>query len=129
MFGHLTKDNDAATEAAFADPQVGDAFHEMYTFRMFVIGVEPGGRVAVLTVTPPCTLPNDGTLKVYESHGAYRSAFAYRSMPGYWIRLDERGINVTGWLKEWPAPEPDCRYCADLLSRNTASNPSGGDRG
>lgn len=123
MFGHLTTDSDTATAAAFADPKVGDSFHEMFTFRMFVIAVEPAGRVAVMTVTPPCTLPDDGTVKVYESHDAYRAAFAYGTIPDYWIRLDRRGVNVTGWFTGWPDPEPECRPCAELLKR------AGGDRG
>jgi hypothetical protein len=129
MFGHLAKDSDAATAAAFADPQVGDSFHEMFTFRMFVIAVEPAGRVAVLTVTPPCTLPDDGTLEVYPSHDAYRAAFAYGTIPGYWIRLDERGLNLAGWFEGWPAPPgpADCPRCADLVASTTETYLSGGD--
>lgn len=106
-----------ATVAAFADPQAGDSFHEMFTFRMFVIAVEPGGRVAVMTVIPPCTLPRDGKLEIYPSHDAYRAAYAYGTIPGYWIRLDGRGVNVAGWFEGWPDPEPGCRHCADLLAR------------
>jgi hypothetical protein len=129
MFEQLTSDSDLATVASFDDPQPGDSFHEMFSYRMFVIAVEPAGRVAVLTVTPPCTLPADGTLKIYESHDAYRAAYAYGSIPGYWIRLDERGVNVTGWFAGWPNPEPDCRRCAELLKRATETYPSGADHG
>jgi len=106
------------TEQAFADPRPGDSFHEMYSFRMFVVAVEMEGRVAVLTVSSlPCTLPRDGKLEVYPSHDAYRAAFAYRSIPGYWIRLAERGVPIEGWFPGWPPgpPIPDCARCAALI--------------
>lgn len=105
MFEHLTKDSDAETASAFEDPQVGDSFHEMYSFRMFVVAVERDGRVAVLTASPPCTVPNDGKIEVYPSHDAYRAAWSYESIPGYHIRLDQRGVNVSGWFAGWPQPE------------------------
>ena len=111
---------DAVTDdgTAFADPQVGDSFHEMYSFRMFVIAVEPDGRVATMTASPPCTLPRDGKVEIYESHDAYRSHFAYNGIPGYWIRLDRRGVDVTGWFRGWPALSllPDCERCAALVA-------------
>lgn len=127
MFGNLAKDSDLATAAAFNAPQVGDSFHEMYSFRMFVVAVEPAGRVAVLTASAPCTLPGDGTLRVYPSHDAYRAAFAYGAIPGYWIRLGERGVNVSGWFAGWPPAEPDCERCAELLSRASGSNAGDSD--
>lgn len=119
MFEHLSKDLDTATTEAFADPRVGDSFHEMFTFRMFVIAIEPTGRVAVMTTTPPCTLPADGKVTIYENHDAYRAAFAYNTIPGYWIRLGERGVNVTGWFGNWPDPPAlaDCGRCAALMAR------------
>lgn len=98
---------DDATMAAFGDPQSGDHFHEMYTFHAFVVAVEPEGRVAVLTVTPPCTLPRGGKLEIYASHDAYRAAFAYKTIPGYWVRLGKRGVNVAGWFAGWPRPFGD----------------------
>ena len=106
------------TAAAFADPQPGDSFHEMFTFRMFVIAVEPGGRVAVMTATPPCTLPDDGKVVVYPDHDAYRQAFSYDTVPGYWVTLGRRGVDVTGWWPGWPPPAPlaDCPRCATLLA-------------
>lgn len=112
------------TQAAFSDPRPGDSFHEMFTFRMFVIAVEPEGRVAVMTVTPPCTLPRDGKVEIYPTHDAYRTAFAYGSIAGYWMRLGERGLDVSGWFGGWPE-EPaiaDCARCADLIRASVRPN-------
>lgn len=120
-------ESDRLTAAAFDDPQPGDRFHEMCSFWMYVVAVEPDGRVAVLTASPPCTLPRDGKLKIHPSRDAYRAHWAYGSIPGYAIRLADRGNDVTGWFPDWPDPEPECRPCADLLARSVGSNPSGGE--
>lgn len=99
---------DTPTVAAFADPQPGDRFHEMLSFWMFVVAVQPGnGRVAVLTLAAPGTMPRDGKLKVYPTHDAYREAWAYSTIPGYTVSLAARGTNVTGWFPGWDhIPQP-----------------------
>lgn len=119
-------ERDWLTAQAFADPRPGDRFHEMFSFWMYVVAVEPDGRVAVLTASPPCSLPGDGKIEIYPTHDAYRAYWAYESIPGYSISLGDRGNDVTGWFPGWPTPEPDCRHCADLVARITRPN-AGGD--
>ncbi len=118
----------AATAAAFDDPQPGDAFHEMCSFWVFVIAVEPQGRVAVLTSPGGQTLPGDGKLIIYPSHTAYREEYAYGSIEGYWVQLSGRGANVRGWFKGWPASPAlaDCPRCAELVASNSSPYPAGG---
>lgn len=109
---------DQRTAEAFAAPQPGDSFQEMAAFHMFVIAVEPHGRVAVMTANPPCTLPQEGKVVHYPDHDAYRAAYSYRAIPGYWIRLARRDVNVEGWFQGWPQPVfDDCQVCAGLIAR------------
>jgi len=102
-------DEDRETAEAFATPAVGDSFHEMLAFRVFVVAVEPEGRIAVLEANPPCTLPGDGRLRVFASHDDFRAAYGYGSIPGYWVRLSKRGSSFTGWFPGWPEPATDDR--------------------
>lgn len=105
----LTADERARrTAEAFADPQVGDRFHEMFSVWWYVVAVEPADRVAVLKGISPCELPRDGRLEVYPSHEAFRWAFGYETIPGrYWVMLADRGNDVEGWFPGWPEPGPE----------------------
>jgi hypothetical protein len=91
----LTVPKDEATDAAFADPQPGDNFHEMFSFRAFVVA-RFDDYVIWLTASPPCTIPDDGNL-----HGGtlaeFRAAFAYGTIPGYSVIYEGR-LNASGWL-------------------------------
>jgi len=89
-------DNDkAATAAAMADPQPGDRFTEMYAFYVVVLRRD-AGSVVFMEINPPCQLPHDG--KVGKMHVEdFRRRFAYGSIPGYWVRLIDRGMDVSGW--------------------------------
>lgn len=88
-----------ATAEAFRDPRPGDSFDEMMTFRMFVLAAEPdGGPVTVVEANPACTLPRDGRLRRYRCVHAFRDAYAYGTIPGYWVGLNRRGAPVEGWL-------------------------------
>jgi hypothetical protein len=117
----LTPDErDRKTAEAFADPQAGDRFHEMLSCWWYVVAVEPAGRVAVLRGIPPCTLPRDGKLEIFESHDAYRRMFAYETIPGYWVSLAERGNNVEGWFPGWPALPPRTTVTVDLRDQDGA---------
>ena len=85
-----------ATERALADPQVGDRFHEMYSFWLYVIRRD-GDIVTTMEVSPPATLPDDGKVRI-QTVTELRERLAYGNIPGYWVRLRDRGNNVAGWV-------------------------------
>jgi hypothetical protein len=83
------------TAAAFADPQVGDRFHEQYSFWVYVVARE-GDQVTTMEASPPCTFPDDarvwtGTVE------ELRKRFFCGSLD-YSVVLEDRGNNVGGWL-------------------------------
>lgn len=88
---------DQATIEAFATPQVGDVFHEMYSFWMFVVKIweeqitvhQWGGHPR-----DPRMLDEARTV-TYLTHEDYRKAYAYNTIPGYTVQLDMRGYDVT----------------------------------
>jgi hypothetical protein len=109
------------TEYAFDHPEVGDRFDEMLSFWVYVVGVESDGRVAVMEAHPPCRLPADGKLRIFDSHDAYRAAYAYDSRMGYWVMLADRFNEVGGWFDGFPplpSGPPDCVRCAALVARD-----------
>jgi hypothetical protein len=87
----------ADTDAAFNDPQPGDEFSEMFSFWVIVLAVN-GDEVVVMEATPPCTLPDDGKVISFATKDDFRSKYSYRSIPGYTVSLNKRGLDVTGWL-------------------------------
>lgn len=89
---------DAETHEAICNPQVGDYFWKMATFRLFVVAVEDD-IVVTLEATPPCTLPGDGLLR-RQTRDEFKERLSYNSIPGYWVRLVRRGCNVEGWNNE-----------------------------
>jgi hypothetical protein len=90
-------ESDRRTAEAFAHPEVGDRFSEMLNFWVYVVA-RPPGRVVTLEANPPCTFPDDA--KLWEgSLRAFRKRFAYQSIPGYWVHLEDRGNKVEGWLE------------------------------
>lgn len=99
------------TAAAFRDPRPGDSFDEMLSFRVFVLAAEPdGGPVTVVEANPPCTLPRDGKLRRFRCVHEFRDAYAYRSgAHGYWVGLNQRGVNVDGWLAYLELAEQDTK--------------------
>lgn len=93
-------DNEQETAAAIAEPQVGDCFHEMLSYWLFVV-YRDGDRVATLAAGAPCTFPEDGklwegTLEEFKHQLSYKSRRA-----GFWVRLSDRGkTNVDGWYEQ-----------------------------
>lgn len=78
---------DAATMQHMDQPQVGDVFHETYSFRVQVLSVADH----VVTVRESWS---DGTSRVraFEPLTAFRAAYSYQSIPGYWVRYrDHQG--------------------------------------
>lgn len=97
IFTDSFKAAEAATWAALNDPQVGDRFHEMYSWWMFVVAVD-GFTVTTLAASAPCTFPDDGQVKVW-SRAEFVSGNCYSSMPDTpTIQLVGRGYAVAGWL-------------------------------
>lgn len=117
-----------ATAEAFADPQPGDRFHEMYSWWVVVVAVGPDGVKVMRGIGPTNVALGqfpDGELVQpfadragvcwYATADDFRAAYGYRSgHPGYTVMLADRGkVDVTGWLdraKElpaapWKAPE------------------------
>lgn len=86
----------ADTMAALADPQVGDRFHEMYGFYVYVVAVN-GDEVVTLEGSPPVTFPNGAIKRRTQTKAEFLKRLSYGSIPGSWVMLSERGNDVTGW--------------------------------
>lgn len=85
------------TDEAFKNPRVGDRFHEMYSFYVYVVGLD-GDRIFTLEASPPCTLPDDGKLRE-QTLQDFRTRFHYGTIPGTWVHLADRSNDVSGWLE------------------------------
>lgn len=92
-----SKKSDAETAKAMNDPQPGDRFTEMYAFYVYVLECE-GNQVTFMECNPPCDVPKDGKVGTI-SLSLWRKRYAYGSIPGYSVRLCERGNDVSGWAK------------------------------
>ena len=62
------------------NPQVGDRFHEMYSFWMYIVHIETYSDgvkyIYAMDFNPPCELPTDGKLKRYTPRG-FQERFFY----------------------------------------------------
>jgi len=90
--------NDTKTQEAMKNPKVGDRFSEMFSFYVYVIGLD-GNMITTLEASPPCEVPKDGEVKT-STLEQFRKRFAYDSIPGYWIRYVDGGHDVEGWAEE-----------------------------
>lgn len=77
----------AATEQAFAKPQVGDRFHEMYSIWMYVVEIEDDGHIVT---AHGHSFPQEATFLRFASADALRAHWRY-------MLLASRGEDVTGW--------------------------------
>lgn len=97
-----------ATMAALSDPQVGDRFHEWFSFWMHVVHVD-GEYVAVVEAFPPCAVPAEGKLRHFANRAEFLKAYTYNAIEGSPLTLVERGSNVEGWytglLPAFPIPD------------------------
>jgi hypothetical protein len=93
------------TSDAFNRPEVGHQFHDMYSFFVYVLHVDRyGGPVVVVEAQPPCTLPQDGNFRLFDTADDYRQAYRYKgNTPGYWVTYNGHQ-NVAGWLETGPGP-------------------------
>ena len=85
-----------ATMEAILDPQVGDAFHEMFSYWLIVVRYDMND-VWYLDGNPPISFPEEGrlvrtTLSKYIEYCTYDSPMNNQS----WLRLHQRGVDVTG---------------------------------
>lgn len=82
------------TAQAMESPQPGDHFTEMYSFHVVVVAVDGD-----FVITAEGNGKFSENAKFHrQTLDEFRSYFGYSDIPGYWIRLYRRGINVDGWL-------------------------------
>ena len=79
------------------DPRVGDCYTEMFAFWLYVVGVTET-HVTTLEANPPCTLPDDGKLRM-QTRAEFAERLSYGTIPGYWVWLVGRNHDVSGWLE------------------------------
>ena len=80
------------TLAAVGNPQVGDRYHEMYSFWAFVVHVTDE-YVYTLVAGAPCEFPKDGKFNRWTREGF---AEGYKDCG---LDLADRGKNVDGWYE------------------------------
>lgn len=71
----------AATAEHMAHPRIGDRFHEMYSYWVHVVAVEP--QIVVECYSPPVQQPKKRTFATVED---FKRAYAYGSIPGYTVQ-------------------------------------------
>ena len=96
--GAMTENDwsELATEWAFKNPKVGDRFHEMYSFWVYVVAVR-GNWVGIMEAAGPCELPKDGKVS-FMTKDDFREKYAYGTIPGYSIRFHDHDNDVEGWV-------------------------------
>jgi hypothetical protein len=92
---------DEKTKEAFYNPRPGDLFHEMYSFWMLVCDIGDGEHIRVMHLSPPGNFADNGEIVEYSSHISFMSHYAYKKMPGFWVALDRRGVDVQGLYQRW----------------------------
>lgn len=107
----VNDDPRARTADAFANPEVGDRFHEMWSYWVYVIGIDGDQVTTFESGYHPSQHPTQGERKIYPTREAFRRHFAYGTIPGYWVTLQRRGCDVASWLDgDWVAvPVPTIR--------------------
>ena len=92
--------NQRDTAAAMADPQVGDRFHDMYSFWVFVVDVGTESVTTYEASGHPSEMPDiGGKLRIFTTRDEFRASYRYGSIPGYYVRLADRGTDVSGWVR------------------------------
>jgi hypothetical protein len=89
----------AATMEALREPRVGDRFHEMYSFWMFVVELTPTHVVTMVGI-PPVTFPDEATVEIrtredFVDHYTYNNTHL-----GSWVTLAGRDADVGGWYAD-----------------------------
>lgn len=87
------------TAEAMNAPAIGDRFHDMYTFWVYVLDIGAESVTTYEVCGHPSTFPGiGGKLRVFATREEFRKAFQYGSIPGYYVTLEDRGNDVSGWL-------------------------------
>lgn len=96
-------EKDRQTDAAFADPQPGDRFAEMYSFWLYVVA-RNGDLVTTIEAGVPCEFPRDGRIKT-QTVKEFQARFSYDGRPdlGHTMDLIDRGNDVS-WFVMPPDP-------------------------
>jgi hypothetical protein len=88
------------TADAMSDPQVGDRFHDMYTFWVYVVDAGSESVTTYEASGHPSQFPDvGGKLRFFPTRQAFRASYQYGSIPGYFVRLSDRGNDVSGWVR------------------------------
>jgi hypothetical protein len=90
------KINEKETIEAINDPRVGDRFQEMYSFYLYVIAVN-GNSVVTMEGSPPVTFPDEGKIKI-QTKAEFKERLSSGS--GFWVNLEGRNHDVTGWYQK-----------------------------
>ncbi len=83
------------TAERFADPRVGDWFTEMCAFWMYVEVVNP--EYVIVRERDGDRL---GAPRLFPTHDAFRAAYAYGTIPGYWVSYSHNRPIVSPSSKE-----------------------------
>lgn len=76
---------DHATMQHMDQPQAGDVFHEMYSFEVRVVSV-----VDPVVTVRECWSDGNSRVRAFETLTAFRAAYSYQNIPGYWVRYRDR---------------------------------------
>ena len=87
--------NKSRTKRWMDEPKIGMMFSEMYNFWMVVIHRLADG-IVVMELSPPGALPDNGTVRVFETEDEFREHYSYGDIEGYWIRASKM-TKVDGW--------------------------------
>ena len=100
-------EEDRCTAEAFADPQPGDRFCEMFSFWLYVVARDKA-MVTTIEAGVPGEFPKDGTIRV-QTVKDFAARFAHRPddpTTGYWMTLRGRSHDVSWFVKQTVAPDP-----------------------
>lgn len=98
------EEREVATGKAFENPRAGDRYSEMLSYWMYVVAVNKK-TIITMEASPPCTFPQDAKVRYFETREDFRYAYSYKTGTlGYWVLLEDRGNNVSGWLDDWKIP-------------------------
>jgi len=102
----VERDVRVLTLQALRDPQPGDRFHEMYSYFVYVVHREQD-EVWYCEANPPCSFPEDAKLvkttvqKMLDHFTHVGRNIGIVGKRTAWVRLSERGNDVTGWNREY----------------------------